>query len=67
MSPLEAIKEKCLDCCCGQTAEIKLCTATNCPLYSFRKAPKKTRIMTDEQKAKVAERFKKAREAKKKN
>ena len=33
---LKAIKAKCLDCCCGDKNEIKNCSVTNCPLFSFR-------------------------------
>ena len=32
----KAIRQKCLDCCCGQANEVRMCTATNCPLWSFR-------------------------------
>ena len=32
----DAIKEKCLDCCCDQYNEVKLCSVVNCPLYPFR-------------------------------
>lgn len=32
----KAIRAKCLDCCCGQTAEVKKCTITKCPLYRYR-------------------------------
>lgn len=35
-SPLKAIKEKCLDCCCWQRNEVKLCTVVNCSLHPFR-------------------------------
>jgi hypothetical protein len=31
-----AIKIKCLDCCCGETAEIKRCQITECTLHSMR-------------------------------
>ena len=34
--PLEAIREKCLDCCCHQQSEVRLCEAVKCPLWSFR-------------------------------
>mgnify|MGYP003324784237 CR=1 FL=1 len=27
MTPIKAIKAKCLDCCCNQQNEVKLCTA----------------------------------------
>ena len=32
----QAIRAKCLDCCCGHQCEIRRCTATNCPLWRFR-------------------------------
>ncbi len=32
----KVIREKCLDCCCGQQNEVKRCTAEKCPLYAFR-------------------------------
>lgn len=32
----KAIREKCLDCCCGNIAEIRKCTATNCALHRYR-------------------------------
>ena len=35
-SPLKAIREKCLECSCGQAYEIKMCPITDCPLYRFR-------------------------------
>ena len=42
LTPLKAIKAKCLDCCCYQIAEVRKCTAVNCPLhyYRFGKNPK---------------------------
>lgn len=67
-SPMKAIRAKCLDCCCDQREEVKLCPATTCPLYPFRlgKNPnRKARILTDEQKKAAAERLAKARKAKK--
>lgn len=33
----QAIKDKCLDCCAGQIAEVRLCPATDCPLWRFRR------------------------------
>ncbi len=36
ISPLKAIRLKCLDCCCGSSYEVKLCPCTNRPLYPFR-------------------------------
>ena len=36
ISPLKAIRLKCLECCCGSSNEVKLCPCTNCSLYPFR-------------------------------
>lgn len=36
MTPLKAIRAKCLDCCCGQWYEVKMCTVKGCPLYEYR-------------------------------
>ena len=43
-TPLRAIRLKCLDCCCGSVMEVRLCTATDCPLHGYRKGhkPKKS-------------------------
>ena len=68
VSPLKAIRAKCLDCCCDQRDEVKLCPATKCPLWEFRlgKNPnRKSRVMTAEQKAAAKERLAKARASRK--
>ena len=36
MTPVKAIREKCIDCMCGQKHEVKLCPITDCSLYPFR-------------------------------
>ena len=36
ISATKAIRLKCLDCCCGNPNEVRLCTIPNCPLYPFR-------------------------------
>ena len=36
ITPLSAIKKKCLDCCCGSAKEVRLCPSTSCPLFLFR-------------------------------
>lgn len=36
MTPLKAIRLKCLDCCCGQMNEVKNCPCLDCPLYIYR-------------------------------
>lgn len=35
-TPIKAIRAKCIDCCCGQKAEVRKCTATDCPLWPYR-------------------------------
>lgn len=32
----KAIRMKCLDCCCGQAAEVRKCPSTLCALWRFR-------------------------------
>ncbi len=36
LTPLKAVRKKCLDCCCGQITEVRLCTVKNCALYPYR-------------------------------
>lgn len=53
ISPLKAIRLKCLDCSCGSSNEVKLCPATKCPLYPFREGrdPFRAKVeLTQEQK-----------------
>ena len=35
-TPLRAIRAKCLDCCCGQVNEVRLCPCLDCSLYPYR-------------------------------
>lgn len=67
VTPMKAIRMKCLDCCGGSSNEVNLCAAKVCPLYAFRtgKNPYRAkREYTEEQRAEIAERFEKARKAK---
>ena len=37
LTPLKAMRAKCLDCCCDQPREVELCTCKdNCPLWPYR-------------------------------
>ena len=36
LTPIKAIRAKCLDCCCGNSNEVKLCTCTVFSLYHYR-------------------------------
>jgi hypothetical protein len=44
LTPIKAMRKKCLDCCCGSSQEVKLCPVTDCALYPYRfgKYPKRT-------------------------
>ena len=43
LTPVKAIRAKCLDCCGLQWSEVKVCPIKSCPLYPYRlgKRPKK--------------------------
>ena len=36
LTPIKAIRAKCLDCSNGQFKEVRLCPIKNCPLYEYR-------------------------------
>lgn len=36
LTPMKAIRAKCLDCCCGSSEEVKLCPCEDCPLHEYR-------------------------------
>lgn len=71
VSPMKAIRLKCLDCSCGSSEEVKNCFAKKCPLYQFRfgykldeNGNRRKRDLTDEQRQEMAERLKKVRDNK---
>lgn len=54
LTPIKAIRAKCLDCCCGSMKEVELCPCPGCSLRPFRfgKNPYRTpRTYTQEQKS----------------
>ena len=62
-NPLKAIREKCLDCCCGNSAEVRKCVAVECALWPFRMGTnpfRKRRELSPAQKRERAERLPKA-------
>ena len=64
LTPLKAIRAKCIDCSGGSIHEVKLCVIPECPLYPFRfgKNPfRKRRKLTDQQRQEIAERLRKSR------
>lgn len=36
LTPMKAIRAKCLDCCSGQVKEVRLCPVQNCALHEYR-------------------------------
>lgn len=34
--PLQAMRRKCLDCCCGSSKEVRRCPVKGCALWPFR-------------------------------
>jgi len=35
-TPLKSIRLKCLDCCCGNVAEVRRCEIDSCTLWPYR-------------------------------
>ena len=36
LTPMKAIRHKCVECCGGQFNEVKQCPVVKCPLYPYR-------------------------------
>lgn len=36
LTPMLAIRKKCLECSCGQIKEVRMCQVKKCPLYAYR-------------------------------
>ena len=59
-SPLKALRQNCLDCCCGSYSEVKACAVYNCACWPFRlgKNPyRKPKKFTEEQRKAIRERL----------
>ena len=64
-NPLKAIREKCVDCCCGNAAEVRKCVSVDCALWPYRMSTnpfRKTRKLSPAEKRERAERLPKAAE-----
>lgn len=55
MTPLKAIRAKCLECSCGSPSEVKLCPMTDCALYEFRLGKNPNIVLSEEARARKAE------------
>ena len=65
LTPLRAIRAKCIDCSTGSMKEVRECMMLDCPLYPYRlgKSPnRKPRILTDEEREALRQRMAKMRE-----
>lgn len=54
MTPMKAIRAKCLDCVCGQAKEVRLCPSEKCPLHPYRmgKRPKPNKDSSEDEESK---------------
>lgn len=43
----KAIRLKCLDCCCGNSAEVRRCAVASCPLWRYRMGSEKKALDGD--------------------
>ena len=59
LTPIKAIRAKCLDCCNGSYTEVDLCPCTSCSLYPYRfgKNPNIKREYTEEERNRARERM----------
>lgn len=58
--PMKAIRLKCLDCCCGNAAEVRRCSILDCPLWPFRLGRNRWRSpISDERRGILSENAKK--------
>lgn len=63
-NPLKAIRERCLDCCCGRGAEVRKCVAVECPSWPFRMGTnpfRKKRVLSATQRSDATKRLGKAK------
>ncbi len=65
LTPLRAIRAKCIDCSAGSIKEVRECVMLDCPLYPSRlgKSPnRKPRILTDEEREQLRQRMARMRQ-----
>lgn len=62
LTPMKSIRQKCLECCCGSSNEVKVCTICDCPLWPLRSGKTGRKFeLTDEERHRRSENLKKAR------
>ena len=65
LTPVKAIRAKCIECSGGNRSEADRCQIKDCPLYAYRHGKntnRKPRVMTEEQRERMRENLEKARE-----
>lgn len=65
LTPLQAVRRYCMQCCCDSSYEVRLCPSQSCPLYPFRLGhnPSRKMDLTEEQRKAAGERLRNARNA----
>lgn len=53
LTPVKAIRAKCLDCCCGQSREVSKCPLEKCPLHPYRLGHRPKSILCEKTPGKV--------------
>lgn len=43
ITPMKAIRAKCIDCSCGEKKEVRLCPIEWCPLWPYRMGKRPTK------------------------
>ena len=56
LTPIKAIRAKCLECSCGNNAEVRECVIPDCPLYPYRMGKNPYIKLSEERKAKFPQR-----------
>ncbi len=67
LTPLKAIRAKCVDCCCGSYNEVKQCQSTACSLHPYRLGHNPYISLSEEERARRAENIKNRSSAQEKN
>ena len=63
LSPVRAIRHKCMECSNWQYSEVKTCHMTDCPLYPYRLGKNPGINLTDDQREAMRQRMKIVRES----
>ena len=48
ITPVKAIRKKCVDCCCGALKAVAECESVACPIWPYRMGRRPTQEMVDQ-------------------